>query len=915
MGLYDYRPYVKRISNDRQIMFDCNKEFRIDEGPRGATCIDGRWSPSHIPVCLPDNHPNIRWLNKREVEKSDVAEILQELSAGLNQGWSNDKKKRVKRSLIRRRREAKDGDCSQLENDLLSLELVKAGKEGPEYYRNGANVKVSCKPGYTLKISKFKYRCRKGEWKPEEPVCQLEFCLVPRIENGLVRKEDQAEDGEGVELGEGNHVQGGEDVYVSCNPGYKLRGPSSMQCGGGGGGVGWNIPRFPSCEPEPCSLPSIEHGYYSHPHLSSPDSLLEGESISYSCLPGYQRSNTELTCMDGLLLPGQPECWLGSPSSLPALEPSIPAHQLPVYPVHQNFVNPKLKEKSFCAPPTDLNGELSFLNSHLHHGAKSPTPHKPGANSPTLQKPGTISPAPDKPGSSSSEPVNPSSINSITSTTPIPKVLDPEPIVGASTSNIPLSVYPPETVMDFGCILTSKSSKISWKIRCREGEWRGEYVPCDSAGNPLDDVTKIAMVNRTCSYVPATPNLVAFYKDLEVLSKLILEPGAVLVFRCTDIGKFKLVGERKLVCGGGELMGDIPTCNPLSQSFNYALDKPPTILFRHEQGPIAQTNTGELVVYPGTILHMECLFLKKFGSPSWTTRRVTRKVFPQGWAIDRMRDSTLEYRISIYHATPGDTGEYTCTTPAGQSTSVNIIVDNITCPFIPLSRYLMISSNETMLSTQVTFSCSNRKQLIGPSTLTCLSTGSWSSMPPACEKISCPSLNSVLKDIHVRAEVISNKSGGKVKFSCPSGFLLRGDLEAECSHTGTWIFIHQPQCHPIMCPPPTIPIHGELQTPGPFRVGDIARFVCKIGHIMKGSSFSACIGDGTWSDTPPSCTTACTYPGSSPGGFLDPVRFYYKVGETAEFFCNPGLVINGTKMIKCLDSGNWSGSFPSCTTK
>ena len=38
-------------------------------------------------------------------------------------------------------------------------------------------------------------------------------------------------------------------------------------------------------------------------------------------------------------------------------------------------------------------------------------------------------------------------------------------------------------------------------------------------------------------------------------------------------------------------------------------------------GPIAQTNTGELVVYPGTILHMECLFLKKFGSPSWTTRR------------------------------------------------------------------------------------------------------------------------------------------------------------------------------------------------------------------------------------------------------------------------------------------------------
>ena len=32
MGLYDYRPYVKKITNDRQILFDCDKdclEFQI----------------------------------------------------------------------------------------------------------------------------------------------------------------------------------------------------------------------------------------------------------------------------------------------------------------------------------------------------------------------------------------------------------------------------------------------------------------------------------------------------------------------------------------------------------------------------------------------------------------------------------------------------------------------------------------------------------------------------------------------------------------------------------------------------------------------------------------------------------------------------------------------------------------------
>ena len=34
---------------------------------------------------------------------------------------------------------------------------------------------------------------------------------------------------------------------------------------------------------------------------------------------------------------------------------------------------------------------------------------------------------------------------------------------------------------------------------------------------------------------------------------------------------------------------------------------------------------------------------------------------------------------------------------------------------------------------------------------------------------------------------------------------------------------------------------------------------------MEGSSVSACVGSGTWSNPPPKCTAACTYPGSSNG--------------------------------------------------
>jgi len=369
-----------------------------------------------------------------------------------------------------------------------------------------------------------------------------------------------------------------------------------------------------------------------------------------------------------------------------------------------------------------------------------------------------------------------------------------------------------------------------------------------------------------------------------------------------------------MICGGGELQGQSPICTPLSQHYEYALDKPPTILFRHQQGPIAQTISGDLMVNTGTVLHMECLFLKKFGTPKWTTRRVRRKVYPQGWAMGRMRDSTLEYRISIYHANAGDTGAYTCTTPAGESTTVNIIVDNVTCPDIPLGRFLRKSSNDTKLSSEIKFSCSAGKKLFGPAKLLCLPTGSWSDIPPACEKITCPSVNSVVKDPHVNHQVLSYRSGGEVTFSCPLGYKLHGDRAAQCGHTATWSIKAEPRCEPVFCPMPLVPDHGALQTTGPFRVGDISRFVCNLGFMMVGESVSACIGKGTWSSPSPTCVTACTYPGTPPGGYLDNIQFYYPAGSKVQFFCDRGLHIQGARILQCTDSGHWTGPVPTCSS-
>ena len=65
-----------------------------------------------------------------------------------------------------------------------------------------------------------------------------------------------------------------------------------------------------------------------------------------------------------------------------------------------------------------------------------------------------------------------------------------------------------------------------------------------------------------------------------------------------------------------------------------------------------------------------------------------------------MRDSTLEYRLSIVRAEAKDTGEFTCTTPFKQSHSIRVVVMNITCAPITHTRGLVLSTNSSILNTR-----------------------------------------------------------------------------------------------------------------------------------------------------------------------------------------------------------------------
>lgn len=185
-------------------------------------------------------------------------------------------------------------------------------------------------------------------------------------------------------------------------------------------------------------------------------------------------------------------------------------------------------------------------------------------------------------------------------------------------------------------------------------------------------------------------------------------------------------------------------------------DVPPTILFGLPTGSAAVEPTGALAVYPGSILHLECLFARKLGNPEWTWTSTLRRyltgeilkakldifmlliyykshlynsatriislfklfhpctyiylfysyIFIQGWAISA-RERDWKYRLSIYYAKSQDSGIYTCSTPKGLSNSIRVRV--IGNDYISHTRFISKNNKSIALFSVLVCWIANKK--------------------------------------------------------------------------------------------------------------------------------------------------------------------------------------------------------------
>ncbi|XP_022799707.1 sushi, von Willebrand factor type A, EGF and pentraxin domain-containing protein 1-like [Stylophora pistillata] len=92
--------------------------------------------------------------------------------------------------------------------------------------------------------------------------------------------------------------------------------------------------------------------------------------------------------------------------------------------------------------------------------------------------------------------------------------------------------------------------------------------------------------------------------------------------------------------------------------------------------------------------------------------------------------------------------------------------------------------------------------------------------------------------------------------------------------------------------------------------GESVSFICMPGYQLIGPSSRKCLSSGQWSGTQPSCHRICPPLGKLVNGHNHGQRNLE--GDYISFSCKPGHKLKGSPERQCLSSGTWSGVQPTC---
>ncbi|XP_030834740.1 locomotion-related protein Hikaru genki [Strongylocentrotus purpuratus] len=215
-----------------------------------------------------------------------------------------------------------------------------------------------------------------------------------------------------------------------------------------------------------------------------------------------------------------------------------------------------------------------------------------------------------------------------------------------------------------------------------------------------------------------------------------LPDGTKLVVRCRDPGMYRLIGDQRRICQGGQWTGDEPECQPVETQ----------VLFYGAPHEVASNGTVVVYVHRGNpnYLDVVCFITSLWLGPP----RLTTPLVNDGDLWDWPRLYTDTKRLNPIST--DFSGMYTCN---GSSSfhSVHVLFKAAECdvPAAPEHGRLLDGSRQQArdifpAGATVSFECEDDYSLVGSRQITC-EKGQWLDDPPVCTVL--PSSGAVIRGI------------------------------------------------------------------------------------------------------------------------------------------------------------------------
>lgn len=235
------------------------------------------------------------------------------------------------------------------------------------------------------------------------------------------------------------------------------------------------------------------------------------------------------------------------------------------------------------------------------------------------------------------------------------------------------------------------------------------------------------------------------------------------------------------------------------------------------------------------------------------------------------------------------------------------------CLPISAGEHVFVHGDSTSFGSSISFTCESGYKLQGAPSIICRSDGTWSADVPTCINTGVHCSPLTLAE-NVKGSTTETVNGTEVFFACPEGFILHGPQMMICQNNGSWSPDNSPYCaKPVEeCPALTFKPHVHSSSSN-VTYGSKVSFSCDDGYKLIGQTTIECLPTGNWSAPLPSCKPVnCSAINIGDHVHSDSSSTTY--GSKVTFSCDDGYELNGQATIVCLPTGNWSATFPSCST-